>query len=239
MFEDWPALGPINTAAPLLPHPLNAGRVMWLYGAAPLDGGRQWYDLCGRHHGTLTNGPTWARGPHDSAGLSLTAASVQYASVGRVSAVTDNFTMGAWLNGGAAQRLAIYIGTDAGGWGMGCGLMGTLGGLYGGVAWIDSGTAVPAGWYHLMLSRAGGTTTVYLNGRATGSTSAAVPRTPTAGSGAVGTELAPFDPPATVSWQGLIADAWVSEVGLTARAALSYFDLSRRGYPGVLRRAVG
>jgi hypothetical protein len=55
---------------PLLPpaellnpsHPLNQGRVAWWLTLPGLDGGRQWFDLCGLNHGTLTNMTTAASG---------------------------------------------------------------------------------------------------------------------------------------------------------------------------------
>lgn len=50
----------INLRTPMNPrHPLNRGRVAWWLAMPGRLGGRYLYDLCGRNHGTLTNGPLW------------------------------------------------------------------------------------------------------------------------------------------------------------------------------------
>lgn len=50
---DW--LQPVNWESPL-----NRGLVSWwMAGEGPYWGGPRFLDLCGRNHGTLTNGPVW------------------------------------------------------------------------------------------------------------------------------------------------------------------------------------
>lgn len=51
--------GAINWGSPVVPGGLNTGLVSWWL-ARPGISGNTWYDLCGKNHGTLTNGPTWA-----------------------------------------------------------------------------------------------------------------------------------------------------------------------------------
>lgn len=52
--------GPIDLADPVhRPHPLNRGRLLWWLAVPGIDGGRQWYDLMGLAHGTLSGAPSW------------------------------------------------------------------------------------------------------------------------------------------------------------------------------------
>lgn len=59
--------GPVDLANAIdWEHPLNRGKVLWLYTPDSVGGGagNRWNDLAGRNHGTLTNGPAWVPGPY-------------------------------------------------------------------------------------------------------------------------------------------------------------------------------
>ncbi len=68
-------LGHIDRRQPInRKHPLNTGRVLWLYGVPSWTGGGTWRDLCGRYNGTLaTVGlfPTWRQTGRGDVGLYL------------------------------------------------------------------------------------------------------------------------------------------------------------------------
>jgi concanavalin A-like lectin/glucanase superfamily protein len=104
-----------------------------------------------------------------------------------IQTVVNNFTIEAWLYPSLPQNttIAFYVGTDAGGYGLGVGdgaggSGSKLVGLYGTVAHIDSGYTFPAAnvWYHVILERDAGTTKFWVNGVQTANTSAAVPLAP-------------------------------------------------------------
>jgi hypothetical protein len=62
----------VITASPIeWGHPLNQGLVSWWMPLKHNGGGTTLFDLCGRNHGTLTNGPTWTAGPNGFGALSF------------------------------------------------------------------------------------------------------------------------------------------------------------------------
>jgi hypothetical protein len=102
----------------------------------------------------------------------------------------NNWAISAWIKpaslpqGGSASDLIVYNGNDGGGYGLGigngAGLAGSkLTGLYGLVAWIDGGYTFASAntWYHVVMTRASGTTYFYVNGIQTANTTAIVPGT--------------------------------------------------------------
>jgi hypothetical protein len=104
-----------------------------------------------------------------------------------VTSATNNFACEAWIYPTALPQnsaLAIYVGTDAAGWGFGIG-DGTGGsgsklvGLYGTVAWLDSGTTLSVNtWYHVVMTRDAGTTKFYVNRVQSPNTFATTPNAP-------------------------------------------------------------
>jgi hypothetical protein len=113
---------------------------------------------------------------------------VRYVNMtGRATNVQDNWTIEAWINPGILNQfsLAVYNGNDAGGYGFGIGngagdFGSKLSGLYGFVAWIDSGYTFPSAgaWYHVVMTRASGTAYFYVNGTQTAGTSVSTPNAP-------------------------------------------------------------
>lgn len=109
----------------------------------------------------------------------------QYAkTAANPSTATDNFTIAAWVKPTALNtQLKFFSNGDTGASGTGYSLRmnssNILGIDYEYVAAIDSAvTAVAGTWYHLAAVRTAGTTQLYVNGVASGSTSASTPYSP-------------------------------------------------------------
>jgi hypothetical protein len=105
-------------------HPLNRGRVSWWHTLPSGVRGYEFRDLCGKSHGTLTNGPTWgsAKGqPGGWGSLNFTAASSQYVNGSGLSIASTPFTVavsflyagntGTFFGAGSAggTRNAMYL----------------------------------------------------------------------------------------------------------------------------------
>jgi len=88
----------------------------------------------------------------------------------RVTQAVDNWTLAAWIYPTKIPQAghAVFVGDDSAGYGFGIGTWETtnrIGGLFGGVAWLDSGYVVEANkWYHVVMTRRDGTTYFYING---------------------------------------------------------------------------
>ena len=86
-----------------------------------------------------------------------------------VTTVTDNFTITAWIIADVIPanewRCIAYNGTDAGGYGIGLN-SGKLGGLYGAIAFHNTGISLETGeWYHIAMRRSSVNTQFFLNGK--------------------------------------------------------------------------
>lgn len=115
--------------------------------------------------------------------LSVTAASSQYARRAVVSTVTDNFTMSCWMkitSYGAGNSFIFQNGAnDANGMTLYISNAGVLHGDIAFVADVNSAfTLSTATWYHIAWIRNGGTSQLYVNAVAKGSTSASTPNSP-------------------------------------------------------------
>lgn len=235
----------LDTACPVnWDWPGNRGLRLWLAGwpNSGWSGGLTMRDAVGLSgkkggNGTLTNGPTWVAGQRGAWALSFDGIDDEVVMPGRVSTAVDNFAMECVFRAGATDaefRCVAYNGDDSGGWGVFQGVSsaaGNIGGLYGGVAWVDGGYSyTPGELLHVILTRRSGTTTVYVNGRQPGSTSASVPISPTNFFG-VGHE-----PGHASRWfDEIVYSVVVADRGWTmAEAAASYAQF-RRGYPDALR----
>lgn len=89
-----------------------------------------------------------------------------------VSTAVDNFGIELWVNSAGTsgnQCLAYNGNTSASGWGL-YQIGGTYSGLIGGRVIFGAGTITPGVWTHLALVCNNGTTTLYVNGVASGST---------------------------------------------------------------------
>ena len=134
--------------------------------------------------GTLTNGPTWQTsgamaGPGNA--LDFDGSDDYVLGSERIMSNTDNWTIMAWVRLTALQsgeQFAAYNGDDSGGYGFGFD-NGQLRGLYGGVAWHNTGIFITAEtWNHVAMRRESGTLRFYLNGRLLDYSSTATPNSP-------------------------------------------------------------
>lgn len=155
-------------------HPLNRGRVLWLYGSRGLWGGGAWRDLCKVNSGTLTNGPAQQPTLRGDVGLGLVGASTQYATTTLLGpASTQSHSVAAWvyLPSTTTSLTAVVDSSDGAGTGGG-GLWYFNGKAY----WFGAGTnasfagstVLSAGvWYRLVVTydAAGFLAAVYVNGR--------------------------------------------------------------------------
>lgn len=231
---------PINFANSVSNHPLNAGLVGWWLPLRNNSGGRTLFDLCGKTHGTLTNGPTWTAGRSPEFGLLTLDGTDDYvtfgtpASLASLSAVTvsavvrfpnfSGFQM-CWTRASSTypggrdwefrgnQTNAVPYGSFRVG--------GTL-------REVTGPTAITANvWHHVAMMYDGAAVTVWVDGRQQASTAAT-------GSVASSRELrfGSFSDNADfgeVAFEGFRIDA-------AAVSPAFLHDQSLRGYPDLLRR---
>jgi autotransporter-associated beta strand protein len=142
--------------------------------------------------------------------LSVNFTNSAYATNAIVSTAQDNFGIECWAKPtalGGGQIIAyngVTGGAGSGGWGIIIAADGTYQGLFGGITTIGTSVATANVWTHLALVRNGGTTTLYVNGVAAG-TSAAGPAFPQ-GNFALG---APPQSPTSQFFTGLIDEVRV------------------------------
>ncbi len=164
---------------------------------------------------------TTANGKIDYA---LNSTGTRYANMNATpTTAVNNWTLEAWINPSTMpiNGFAVYNGNDAGGYGFGIGAANNanpgskLQGLFGTVAWVDSGYTFPStnAWYSVSMVRSAGTTRFYVNGIQTASTNASTPNTPTAHF-TIGNQLDPTNNPYRF-FNGIIDEVRISN---TARS---------------------
>lgn len=158
---------------------LNRGLVSWWLALPDQQRGNVFRDLCGRNHGTLTNGPTWqgARGRPGGFGSLELDGSNDYVSVPTTSAITsitDKFTVAFWVRPtvtGDADRRYVAIGgsniTIRYGFASVAFTTVNISGV--GVTDFSSGMSIN-NWWHLVLVYDGAAYSLYVNGQQKGST---------------------------------------------------------------------
>jgi hypothetical protein len=230
----------IDLGNPVSDHPYNAGLVRWWLALPNNQGGSRLFDLKGREHGVLTDGPTWAGGPPgavDLAGIKFDGTDDRVVMPGNYSdGVVDNFALEVAFRAGpaAGQQCVAHNGNDSNGWGIfsrGDVAGGAVAGLYGGAAWLDTGYVAAEGeLLHATLTRRGGSSALYLNG-VQAATTGSTPGFPV-DSFEVGHEPGH----ASRFFGGTVYSVRAKEVGITASEAWGLYDQWRRGYPDLLRR---
>jgi hypothetical protein len=224
-------------------HPLNRGRVAWWLALPGLTGGRQWYDLLGRYPAALSNVPadawrgTARPGGWGAVGRSANAVDTAGVSVALPSMADVTLAFWLWYSPVAFYRVFAPLWTDIGGTKQ-FGFQPSADGsgnltarIYVGY-FLYSGAAIPAGtWTHVAIVRSGSTAFIYQNGIQTLSQAGV---DTTAVSGTLGVVLGEgTSNPQTVQQ---LDDVAVYSRALSAADVFGLYDLSRRGYPGVLNR---
>lgn len=237
----------IDLGNPVAGHPLNYGRVLWLYGLSNNSGGRTWFDLRGAYPGTLTNGPTWEATGRGDAGLLCSAAAAAGAGSGAAlpSAfalpATGDFTAAAWFRTSTAAEQVILSNNNGQSGRFDFKAASLSSGTYRLFVFLNSGasltlfgaTATNDGlWHRGALTRAANTWTLYLDGRADGTTT---------NGGSVNTTTAfrvGLRPMTQQGLTGAVADVGVWTRALSADEVWSDYVWSRGGYRsgGPLRR---
>lgn len=172
---------PINWA-----HPLNRD-LLARWKVLPNWQGTQWRDLCGRHHGTLTNGPTWGGAlgrPGGYGAIAFDGVNDHVASTAPniiFPSSTTVATIAAWIRvaSAAEKRLASFLNTG-GGSAFGVTIDRTAGRVSGmcrdaanGFVEVVGSTSIAAAtWYFVCFTAVEGSGRIYLNGVSDGSSSA-------------------------------------------------------------------
>lgn len=222
-------------------HPLNRGRVAWWLALPGLAGGRQMYDLMGLHHGTLTGFDStsgWIAGRNGEASGGIKAKDA--------SSYVDCPSVPSVLNGRTTASLSFWIYRTAGTLsGVGQGITNRWGLLWyadnviyltasGGYDFTSAADAV-TGWRHVVLTYDGSLASasrfaLYLDGMPAALGSVGPSATiPTADGNF---QIGGFQNGA----YGTYDDVSLWNSTLSASDARAVYDLSRRGYPGVLNR---
>lgn len=220
----------VDLGSPVADHPLNRGRVLWLYGLPnPYTGGASWRDLCRRTSGPLTNGPQWQATGRGDVGLRLVGASAQRVLTTWTTAPTRPFTVACWFRLTAASGVQSIVGQWGGSSG-GPHLLYASGtdlvfGIYtpGYVFHTAAGVLSAGVWYRALYGLGPANTFLYLNGQAVGTPQAAGPSV-----SAIAFEVGSNGGLNYLT--GSVADVSLWAGDLSGMAALDY-DLSRRGYP--------
>ncbi|MBU4331600.1 LamG domain-containing protein, partial [Patescibacteria group bacterium] len=135
------------------------------------------------------NDPTWQSEDMCVSGKCLRFdGSDDYVDAGSGAPITNVsiWTLESWIKPASIPQssIVVYNGNDSGGYGFGIANGGGDGGngnklvgLFGAVAWIDSGYTFPSAnqWYHIAMVRDGVTTRFYVNGSQTDGTSVSTP----------------------------------------------------------------
>lgn len=234
---------PINLNSPMnASHPQNAGCRFWWLGLPARTGQLQAWDLCGVRTVTLSDNNASSPLSHFMDGRGFISIGFDGSNdVGFTQSVpttnVTNWSMAAWIYPAALSQFskAVYNGIDANGYGFGMnagngsGVGDKLTGLFGGVAWYDSGYTFPSAnrWYHVLMARDSATTRFWVDGVQTANTSASTPGTPTDRL-AFGAQMITGSGPGRY-WNGRVSDVKVWDRYVGDHAGQIYGQ-SLRGY---------
>jgi hypothetical protein len=233
--------GPIVLADPVdRSHPLNRGRISWWLTLPGLEGGRRWLDLMGLNHGTLTNMTTSASGwrgttrPGGWGHILFDGSDDAVVCPSIAAANTPPVSYAAWANLGSLAGNRTIVGGGVGDLQFRVQSDGAIQWVKQGVANIGgspAGTVATNAWCRVVGTyAASGAYAFHLDGRPVGSGTSAqtlVTTNPVViGAYTVGTE----------EFAGALDDVSMWSRVLSAAEVRADYDLSRAGYPGVLRR---
>ena len=242
---------PVYTPQPInQDHGLNAGRVLWLLGIPPLDGGAIWWDLCGAFPGTLTSMTALAsngwRRPTRSNGFSPvqfdgTAALVNTNFLG-ISGAT-HLSVAMWFKRPTTSTIAALVGSHSAGSNQWDIIAFSDGNVYCIPGVGSTSCHFPSNdtqWHRVLATYDGTQSTnagklqMYLDGVSqtitfTGAIVSSIP--------SIAQALQVGRDPVNNRWaNGLQDDISVWTRTLTAAEAWADYELSLLGYPGVLNR---
>lgn len=250
MLPSHPSLvpwSPVNLRDPMnRQHPLNRGRLTWHLAMPGLTGGRQFFDLCGLTHGTLTIlttagwRPTYRPGGAGLGNVGMGFNTSGYVDLGTPPAVkaATAITVAAWATAttsrgdlfsqwGASNRFLLSSAIAAAGK-FSFYVENSSGSSF---INVDASVSITTGnWCRVLGTYDGTTVRIYINGVAAGSTGGGVGLfTGSTGNVKIGDSAA-------VPYSGVGDDFTIWGRALSAAEAQQDYDLSRRGYPGVLNR---
>lgn len=156
-------------------HPLNRGLVAEWAVLPGLAGGKYFYDIVGRNHGTLTNGPVWTPNsrPGGFASLGFDGSDDYVQMDGPRWALGNNFTFSFWFNSrSVSDRGFVYFQTSVGtqfNFLLNPDVSGALGVHIEGsfIAYTNASVYEANRWYHATYIKRGDGATheIYLNGQ--------------------------------------------------------------------------
>lgn len=233
------AFGVLDTDCPLeVDHPHNHGLVAWHLAVPPLDGGRYSYDLAGRNHGTLTNGPSWRGASRPGGHGCLTFDGVNdYVDCGvrqLVPAGATAISFGCWARADTVAGRYILMGQNNAGAGYTLQTDGAAV-LYDAATFTgpEAGVVTAGRWTHWFVTWDGATVRLYQDGVSAGSAS----RSGTLPSASARLEFgAQTDIPGFERYlPGAIDDAPVYSRALPPAEVAALYEESRRGHSHTLR----
>lgn len=229
-------------------HPLNEGCVAWWLVVPGLEGGKTWYDLMGLYHATLLSmgSNVWARtgtrpGSFGSVlfseGANLSGGLVADRPGLRITGT--RLTLSTWMRGNLASttQKIIHKTNGTNGYELNTSVTGpaffrinaTTG------TRLDTSVNYPGDgitWWHLVGTYDGTNMRVYIDGELDGTlaaTAAIVTNT-------ADLRLGNLAISGTDEFHGNLDDMRIYDRALSAAEVRQMYDLSRRGYPGVLNR---
>jgi hypothetical protein len=157
-------------------HSLNRGLLAWYRALPKFAGGGKYWDLCGRYHGTLTNGPLWSTGMSRQA-LKLDGTN-DYVLITGEFGMPANLSLSVW----GSLLVLDSAGSDIIGMGGHISLRCATDGVYGIYQYAASGwrqtsytggSLVGTGWHHLgyVVDDTNNAQRVYLDGKNVASSS--------------------------------------------------------------------
>lgn len=235
--------GPVYTSDPInWDHPLNRSKAAWFYGLPPTDGGRQWFDLCGKNHGVLTSTAKWVPTPLYGSGVRLDGSS--YVSTGSavLPASPVGITIAAWakpttlsgphrlvtqenFNNAGWNIYSLYITGSQWAFSIGSGTSGTITTFFAATANV---------WTRVVGTWDGSTVRLHTSG---------VQRASTAYSGSLpspsatrGVQIGRFSSAFLEGYFGDLADIQIAGRAWSASEVAADYELSCREYPEVFNR---
>ena len=229
-------------------HPLNRGRLAWWQCLPGRMAGPTWYDLCGRNNATLISMGASTRGwesnarPGGSGSMLFDATTSTYVSCPVTVQPTTAVSLQCWVNpiSWTATGLEGVACFPAGtsnlpyfGWLYYSGFGGFAFQIYAGGtrATYHPGNPAVGVWTHCMATWDGANVSTYLNGVLKTGPSAYTGTIPAVSSGVIGA-LQSYN----YMYSGYVDDVSFWNRALSAAEVQADYELSMRGYPGVLNR---